>query len=275
MADLLFSHELITLSHGDRVKVAFTSVAAGNLGLHVGDDLEQTLTHRQSLEKTLLGTGATCGFTYLNQVHGTDVFNADAPEPNSLPATSELTPEGIRDSAPVADAAISCNGRPLAIMVADCIPLVFVGEHALTGQPVLGVAHAGRRGLLDGVIQRQVEAMAQNGAENIQAWIGPSICGRCYEVPESMRQESAQLIPQVYATTSWGTPGLDLPAGARAVLESLPQVTQVHSNLAACTFEEERLFSHRGHTQKQEPAGRIAGLVWVANGAPEDTASAL
>lgn len=275
MTDLLFFHQLITLPNGDRVKVAFTSVAAGNLGLHVGDDLEQTLTHRQLLEKALLGTGAPCGFTYLNQVHGTEVFNADVPGPDSPLAASELTPEGIRDSAPVADAAISCNGRPLAIMVADCIPLVFVGEQAQSGQPVLGVAHAGRRGLLDGVIQRQVEAMVQSGAKNIQAWIGPSICGRCYEVLESMRQESAQLIPQVYATTSWGTPGLDLPAGARAVLESLPQVTQVHSNLAACTFEEERLFSHRGHTQKQEPAGRIAGLVWVANGAPEDTATAL
>ncbi|MGH1977653.1 polyphenol oxidase family protein [Rothia sp. L_38] len=266
MGDALFSHRLVTLANGARVNVAFTSAAAGNLGLHVGDDLDQTLAHRQTLEEALLGEGASCGFTYLNQVHGTVVFDADASDRLSTETEKDLNPQEILDTAPVADAAVSCEGRPLAIMVADCIPLVFVGEHAVTGQPVLGVAHAGRRGLLDGVIQRQVEAMAQNGAENIQAWIGPSICGRCYEVPEAMRQESAELIPQVYSSTSWGTPGLDLPAGARAVLASLPQVTRVHSDLAACTFEHEHLFSHRGHTQKQEPAGRIAGLVWVEAG---------
>lgn len=274
MANALFSHRLVTMTNGTRVNVAFTSVAAGNLGLHVGDDLDQTLTHRQALEKALLGEGASCGFTYLNQVHGTEVFDADAAGQIVAETVKGLSPREILDTAPVADAAVSGEGKPLAIMVADCIPLAFVGEHALTGQPVLGVAHAGRRGLLDGVIQRQVEAMAQNGAENIQAWIGPSICGRCYEVPEAMRQESTEVIPQVYATTSWGTPGLDLPAGARAVLDSLPQVTRVHSDLAACTFENEHLFSHRGHTQKQEPAGRIAGLVWVEADSSTDLVTA-
>ncbi|WHS49769.1 polyphenol oxidase family protein [Rothia sp. SD9660Na] len=266
MSDALFSHRLVTLANGTRVNVAFTSAAAGNLGLHVGDDLDQTLAHRQTLEDTLLGEGASCSFSYLNQVHGTVVFDADASDRLTAETEKGLSSHEILDTAPVADAAVSREGRPLAIMVADCIPLVFVGERAVTGQPVLGVAHAGRRGLLDGVIQCQVEAMEQRGAKNIQAWIGPSICGRCYEVPEAMRQESAELIPQVYSSTSWGTPALDLPAGARAVLASLPHVTRVHSDLAACTFENERLFSHRGHTQRQEPAGRIAGLVWVEAG---------
>ena len=266
MADTLFSHRLVTLANGARVNVAFTSAAAGNLGMHVGDDLDQTLANRQTLEDALLGEGTSCGFTYLNQVHGTVVFDADVSDRLSAETEKGLSPHEILDTAPVADAAVSREGRPLAIMVADCIPLVFVGEQAVTGQPVLGVAHAGRRGLLDGVIQCQVEAMEQRGAKNIQAWVGPSICGRCYEVPEAMRQESAELIPQVYSTTSWGTPGLDLPAGAHAVLASLPQVTRVHSDLAACTFENEHLFSHRGHTQRQESAGRIAGLVWVEAG---------
>ncbi|MDY6051416.1 MAG: polyphenol oxidase family protein [Rothia sp. (in: high G+C Gram-positive bacteria)] len=262
MADFLFSHQQVTLAGGTLVNVAFTSATAGNLGLHVGNNSEEVLANRKALDKELLGAKASCGFIYLNQVHGTEVYWADAPL-HAGKAGQEQSPEQILVAAPVADAAVSCEGRPLAIMVADCIPLVFVGEHAQTGQPVLGVAHAGRRGLLDGVIEQQVEAMIQGGASKIQAWVGPSICGNCYEVPESMRQESAEILPSVYATTSWGTPGLDLPAGARAVLASLPQVTGVHSDLAACTFENENLFSHRGHTQKQEPAGRIAGLVWV------------
>ena len=76
-------------------------------------------------------------------------------------------------------------------MVADCIPVVLVGQ-CQDGGLVLAVAHAGRKGLLDGVLQRTVAAMHEAGAENICAWLGPSICGSCYEVPEQMRTASAE-----------------------------------------------------------------------------------
>lgn len=266
MEELLFSHTRVTTRDGSTVCVGFTSVGAGNLGLHVGDDAPGTLADRAALEEALLGAGASCGFTYLNQVHGITIFNADGSQP-----PSGISPEAVREATPEADAA-SSFGQPLAIMVADCIPLVFVGEHQETGAPILGVAHAGRRGLLDGVIQAEIADLVSRGATHIKAWIGPSICGRCYEVPEQMQGESVALIPEVKSETSWGTSGLDLPAGAVAVLKNLPAVVSISQELAACTFETPELFSHRGHTQRGEAAGRIAGLVWVeAPGTEEKT----
>ena len=203
-----------------RVRVGFTSREAGNLGLHVDDELGggmdasmvRTLNRRAALEEAL-GAGP---FFYLNQVHGVEVARPEDYAPASYaPGTpAERTVErarAIAKLAPVADAAVSVEGRPLAIMVADCIPVVLVGS--VEGEktvPVLAVAHAGRRGLLDGVLQTTVARMRELGAARITAWLGPSICGACYEVPEAMRAESTELIPQVHSVTGANTPGLDL-----------------------------------------------------------------
>ncbi|MDO4898495.1 MAG: polyphenol oxidase family protein [Rothia sp. (in: high G+C Gram-positive bacteria)] len=264
MTNLLYSHERVTTADGNTVHIGFTSTAAGNLGLHVGDDPLSTLTNRAQLDKQMLGEhGKTNGFTYLNQVHGTAVFNADRQKPQHREKRiSHETAQELRETAPVADAASSSTGQPLAVMVADCIPLVFVAEHQGTGAPITAVAHAGRRGLLEGVIQQTISDLICRGGANIRTWLGPSICGNCYEVSRDMQVESVHLLPQLAAQTSWGTPALDLPAGARAVLANCPEVTAVSSALAACTLESPHLFSHRGLAAGQ-PEGRIAGLVWV------------
>ena len=254
-----------------RVRVGFTSREAGNLGLHVDDELGggmdasmvRTLNHRAALEEAL-GAGP---FFYLNQVHGVEVARPEDYDPASYApgAPAERTVErarAIAKLAPVADAAVSVEGRPLAIMVADCIPVVLAGS--VEGEktvPVLAVAHAGRRGLLDGVLQTTVARMRELGAAHITAWLGPSICGACYEVPEAMRAESTELIPQVHSVTGANTPGLDLPAGARAVLEAAG--VEVSTECARCTYEESSVYSHRGFTNRGEKPGRIAGLVWV------------
>lgn len=256
----LFSEQVAHTSDGSKVHVGFTAMRAGNLGLHVGDDLEEVLENRWELERELLGVAREQGFIFLNQVHGIDIFDADS-RPTTVSESSD--PRQLLEQAPVADAASSSQGVPLAIMVADCIPIVFVGEDSRSGSPIIGVAHAGRRGLLDGVIQREVEDLKARGAVGLRAWLGPSICGKCYEVPQQMRAESADLLPEVESQTSWGTPALDLPAGARAILVQLLGEDAVSSQLAACTFENPDVYSHRGHTQNGEPAGRIAGLVWI------------
>ncbi|MBM7050753.1 laccase domain-containing protein [Rothia sp. ZJ932] len=234
------------------VHVAFTSKVAGNLGLHVGDSI-QALTHRYELEKALgLEQGA---IAYLNQVHGTDVAS-EFPDPVAVDASVENA-AWVLASAPVADAAVS-NGarRPLGVLVADCIPLVFWGVTD-QGKNVTAVAHAGRRGLLDGVIQATLERMQEQGVTQVRAWIGPSICGRCYEVPEQLQQESELLMPGISSTTSWGTPALDLPAAAIALLGSDPTVIEVNAETNVCTFEDHRVSSHR-----RADASRIAGLIW-------------
>jgi YfiH family protein len=223
------------------VWVAFTSAAAGNLALHVGDDPARVGLRRRELEQAA-GLGAV-GFQYMNQVHGSRVAE--------ITGSADAAPA---QAAPTADAMVS-RGRPLAVMVADCVPVVLVGEDA-SGAPVLGVAHAGRPGVASGVVPAAVERLRSLGAGRIGAWIGPSICGPCYEVPEAMREDVAALVPAAWCTTSRGTPGLDLPAGVRSQLEA-HGVTVEYSG--GCTFEDETLFSYR----RNSSTGRIAGLVWT------------
>ena len=104
--------------------------------------------------------------------------------------------------------------------------------------------------------------MRSLGAANIGAWIGPSICGQCYEVPEELRAEVAAAVPAAWCTTSQGTPGLDLPAGVRSQLEAEGVGVEY---TGGCTREDESLFSYR----RDNSTGRFAGLVWTGDPAGE------
>jgi YfiH family protein len=215
------------------VSVAFTDTRAGNLALHVGDDAEAVRQRRRVLEDAAgLAPGS---LRFMDQVHGTAV---EMMEPG--------TP------APTADAMVS-RGLPLAVMVADCIPAVLVGEGP--DGPVLAAVHAGRPGIANGILPAAVERMRAEGAKAIRAWLGPSICGNCYEVPAELRTEVAGQVPSTRATTSWGTAALDLPAGARSQLEAAGVVIEY---AGPCTLESDQLFSYRRSTT----TGRFAGLVW-------------
>lgn len=98
--------------------------------------------------------------------------------------------------------------------------------------------------------------MRELGASHLTAWVGPHICGRCYEVPPAMRDEVAAVIPESYAETSWGTPSLDIGAGVRAQL-----ATQGVAVIAVdrCTHEDPELHSYR---RDGAAAGRFAGVIW-------------
>ncbi|MDQ0869675.1 YfiH family protein [Arthrobacter sp. V1I9] len=215
------------------VSVAFTDAAAGNLALHVGDDPVEVGRRRADLERTI-GV-APRGLRFMNQVHGTTVAVMD---------------QGT--AAPEADAMVSL-GFPLAVMVADCIPVLLAGDSA--EGPVLAAVHAGRPGLAGGVIPAAVGTMKSLGASGIRAWLGPSICGNCYEVPAAMQAEVAAAVPAARSTTTRGTPGLDLPAGARSQLERLGISVEY---CGPCTLETESLFSYR----RNNNTGRFAGVVW-------------
>jgi YfiH family protein len=227
--------------------VAFTNAAAGNLALHVGDDADAVLRRRELLEQAA-GLGAR-RFRFMNQVHGSAVATVAKAPGDERPA-----PPG---PAPTADAMVS-TGVPLGVMVADCVPIVLVGDSAAgpLAEPVLGVVHAGRPGTAAGVVPAAVARMRALGAENIAAWIGPSICGQCYEVPEAMRAEVAAQVPAAWCTTSHGTPGLDLPAGVRSQLAAEGVGVEYSGG---CTLEDEALFSYR----RSSRTGRFAGLVWT------------
>ncbi|MEK8170372.1 laccase domain-containing protein [Streptomyces sp. M19] len=108
-----------------------------------------------------------------------------------------------------------------------------------------GAAHAGRPGLVAGVVPAAVEAMLRLGAEpgRIVAYTGPSVCGRCYEVPEAMRAEVAGTVPEAWAETSWGTPAVDVAAGVRSQLAEFGVAFGEQS--AVCTLESADHFSYR------------------------------
>jgi len=230
---------------GPGVRAGFTTRAAGgphaNLGLGVGDDRTRVLAARHALARWAGGP-----VVWSTQVHGTAVAVVPGPPPSS-------------DGEPVAeaDALVADAGAGVAVVVADCVPVLLADP----GRGVVAAVHAGRRGLADGVVQAAVAAMTDRGArpDHVRAAIGPSICGRCYEVPAELQVEVADVVPGVASRTSWGTPALDLPAGVAAVLRGVG-VRHVHAT-GLCTHTDERFFSHRRSVRTGEPQGRCAGVV--------------
>lgn len=210
--------------------------ASLNLARHVGDDDAVVTANRE-----LLAAQVGRPLVFVDQVHSADV--------HVLPATGAV---------PVVTADALVTGRSdvaLAIMVADCMPVLLSDPEA----GVIGAAHAGRPGLLAGVLEATVSAMEQLGARpaRIEAVIGPSACGSCYEVPQEMARAAAQQLPAVRATTGWGTPAIDLRAGAVQALERVGLAAGSIDRDHPCTLEDPSWFSYR----REPVTGRFAGVV--------------
>ncbi|RII18297.1 Laccase domain protein YfiH [Streptomyces sp. YIM 130001] len=211
-----------------------------NLGGAVGDSPDAVLRNRELTAKHL-GIDPDL-VVWMNQVHGREVATVDAPW-----GTSEV---------PDTDAVVTVRtGLALAVLTADCTPVLLADPVA----KVAGAAHAGRPGMVAGVVPAAVEAMVRLGAQpsRIVARTGPAVCGRCYEVPDRMRDEVAEVEPAAFAETSWGTPSVDVTAGVGAQLERLGIRDRRFS--AVCTRESGDHFSYR----RDRTTGRLAGYVWL------------
>ncbi len=251
------SIEIVPIDLGPGVHAAFTTrdggVSAGpwgglDLATHVGDD-PVAVAHNRGLVERWVGAP----IAWADQVHGAEVFVVTAPPADRL--------------APVARADALVTGRidvAVGVLVADCVPVLLADAAA----GVVAALHAGRRGLVAGVVQSAVAAMRDLGAipGRIRSMIGPSVCGACYEVPSAMRDEVARLVPAARAETSWGTPSLDLPGGVAAVLGACG-VGEVQ-RLELCTLTDPRFFSHRRSARRSEPTGRFAGVIRLAGVSP-------
>lgn len=184
----------------------------------------------------------------MRQVHGADVHVVDEPYVAAAAAAAGAQPGFIGDALVTRE-----TGIVLMVRSADCAPVIL----ADTEQGVVGAAHAGRMGLVAGVVPATIERMRDLGARRINAWVGPHVCGRCYEVPEQMRAEIAAAVPESHAETSWGSPAVDLGAGLRAQLDAYGVES---TDVAGCTMEDEDLYSYR---RQGKASGRQAGLVWI------------
>ncbi|MFJ6753703.1 peptidoglycan editing factor PgeF [Streptomyces sp. NPDC091273] len=212
-----------------------------NLGGAVGDDPAAVLANR-ALAARSLGL-APDRVVWMNQVHGRDVAVVDGPW-------------GPDVEVPAVDAVVTARrGLALAVLTADCTPVLLADPVA----GVVGAAHAGRPGLVAGVVPAAVEAMVSLGAEpgRIVARTGPAVCGHCYEVPAEMREAVAEVVPAARAETSWGTPAVDVVAGVHAQLAEAGVVNSLRSPV--CTLESRDHFSYR----RDRVTGRLAGYVWL------------
>jgi YfiH family protein len=207
-----------------------------NLGGHVGDDPGAVAANRALLaEQVGLPVDRVL---FLNQVHGTNVVVVDGP-------WSQTTP------VPPADAVVTtAPDLALAVLVADCVPVLLSD----TESGVIGAIHAGRPGMTGRIVDHAVAAMRDLGAHALEAVVGPSVCGRCYEVPEPMRAAAAATSP-VSATVSWhGSAAIDVAAG---VVDQLSGHGIPVTWLPGCTREREDLYSYR----RSARTGRFAALV--------------
>lgn len=213
-----------------------------NLGLRAGDDPATVTENRRRVRAAVPADPL-----WLRQVHGSEVVDADAPD---LP------------DEPALDASVTSQpGRVLAIMVADCLPVVIADADG----KVLGAAHAGWRGLAGGVLEHTLAAMRAKAPEATgwRAWVGPGIGPQAFEVGQDVLDAFTADDP---ATARYFTPRPGLPGKWLADLAGLADfrlrragVKEVALSGMCTVSQAQRFFSYRRDTE----TGRMALLAWL------------
>ena len=233
------------------VHAAFTTRLGGvsaspwdsfNVATHVGDAPESVAANRKLLREKL---GLPAEPAWLNQVHGIDVVDLDAAPDSATPIT--------------ADASFTrAANRVCVIMVADCLPVLFGSRDGQT----IGAAHAGWRGLANGVLENTVHAMGIAPNE-LSAWLGPAISREHFEVGDEVREafvDEDAAAPSLFSRNGRGRWQADLQGLARRRLSALG-VEDV-SGGEWCTFADRaRFYSHR----RDGKGGRLAALIWKSH----------
>jgi YfiH family protein len=203
-----------------------------NLGAGVADDPTVVAANRRRVEARL---DLTSRLAFMAQHHSAEVA-----------VLTDLPSEPLPVDAIVTDR----PGLGLAVLVADCAPVLLADE----ARGIVAAVHAGRRGLLTGVLHNAVAAMRDLGSTSITGRVGPAICGLCYELDEATVAEFEEHVAGASATTRWRTRGIDIGRAARLELARLGVPT---ARAGGCTYESPLHFSHR----RDGATGRFAGVV--------------
>ncbi len=206
-----------------------------NLGDHVGDDPLAVAANRAILRRELPAEPS-----WLSQVHGTHCVDAALATPGTRADASFTRQRGV----------------VCAVLTADCLPVLLCDDRA----GVVGVAHAGWRGLAAGVIEATVAAMDEPG-ERLMAWLGPAIGPQAFEVGGEVREQFLDgdaAAADAFVATAGGKWLCDIYLLARQRLHALG-IRRVASADFCTVNDARRWFSYR----RDGVTGRMASLVWL------------
>lgn len=217
-----------------------------NLGQHVGDDPAHVRENRGRLLAALRAIAPAQAPQWLEQVHGTQVVQAE--------------PDAARRAAwvPAADAVgTALREVPCVVMTADCLPVFFADRN---GHRV-AVAHAGWRGLCDGVLEATLATFPVPG--EVMAWLGPAIGPDAFEVGGEVRaaflQRQAQAAAHFRPSANSGRWLADIYALARLRLQAAG-IGSVHGGGLCTVADPARFYSYR----RDGRTGRMAAVIWIA-----------
>lgn len=257
---------------------AFSTTAVSPLD-HGDFNLSPTTARRHGtdvdrVEANLRVLGRLCGrpVVRLHQIHSARVIDLDAVG-QGMPAGQAFDEQTLsRLARQEADAMVTTRrGLALAILTGDCVPLLF----ADTRHGVFAAAHSGRLGTQRDIAGAVISAMRGKGAvpADIHVWIGPHICGACYETGEQIADAFARQFPGCSTRTRFGGPGVDLgkaiareldaagvskdhvrdavgaaDTAGRPATDTMPDRPGMSSPHRCCTLEDMRFYSYRGYT---------------------------
>ncbi|WP_271410717.1 peptidoglycan editing factor PgeF [Pseudomonas sp. Q1-7] len=207
-----------------------------NLGSHVGDDSQAVERNRRTLTETL-----GCQPAWLSQVHGVRVVEADPQRVDEADASWTSEP-----------------GVAAAVLTADCLPALFCDRAGTR----VAAAHAGWRGLANGVLEATLDALGLP-PEEVLVWLGPAIGPEAFEVGPEVREAFVACHPQAgqafRPSANAGKFMADIYQLARLRLAARG-ATAVYGG-GFCTVSDPRFYSYRRAAQ----TGRFASLVWLAD----------
>jgi len=208
-----------------------------NLALHVEDNPQYVALNRQQLKQQLHLPAEPL---WLNQVHGTQVINASA--------TAESTPDADASYATI-------SNQVCVVMTADCLPVLICNRKSNK----VAAAHAGWRGLADGVIEKTIESLNEK-PEELLVWLGPAIGPDAFEVGEDVYHAFVADLPQAEIAFKANRPGhylADIYQLARLRLNRLG-VNAIYGGEYCTCSDVDHFYSYR----RDGKTGRQASLIW-------------
>ena len=238
-------HSLVTTRQGGVSSSPYDSL---NLGDHVGDQPSQVIANRQILRNQLPTEPI-----WLKQTHGIEV---SSPDSRSHHASNPVVADAVVTNIP---------DEVLVIMSADCLPVLFSNADGT----VIGAAHAGWRGLCDGILESTVSEILmlanQSSAQDLIAWMGPAIGPESFEVGEDVVgrfQESGLHDLHKCFLPIANKPGKYLANIYQLARDRLNKVgvNAIFGGDLCTVTDGERFFSYR----RDGVTGRFASLIWIS-----------